>query len=78
MVRMSLVISFTKATLSDTVVADFARRSMSAPRLERFMARAARDCPAYGARNVQKVAAGTGEALPGRSGPRCPRTSAVL
>ena len=29
---------------------------------------AARDCPAYGARNVQKVAAGTGEALPGRSG----------
>jgi hypothetical protein len=29
---------------------------------------AARDCPAYGARNVQKVTAGTGEALPGRSG----------
>src|SRR5512140_3101169 len=29
---------------------------------------AARDCPAYGARNVQKVMAGTGEALPGRSG----------
>jgi len=29
---------------------------------------AARDCPAYGARNVQKVAAGTGETLPGRSG----------
>ena len=41
---------------------------------------AARDCPAYGARNVQKVAAGTGEALPGRSGltapvdQRCPIT----
>jgi len=26
---------------------------------------AAKDSPAYGARNVQKVAAGTGEALPG-------------
>jgi len=41
---------------------------------------AARDCPAYGARNVQMVAAGTGEALPGRSGlvvpadQRCPIT----
>jgi hypothetical protein len=41
---------------------------------------AARDCPAYGARNVQKVATGTGEALPGRSGlavpaeERCPIT----
>src|SRR5207342_1335900 len=29
-------------------------------------------CPAYGARNVQKVAAGTGEALPGRSGRAVP------
>ena len=41
---------------------------------------AARNHPAYGARNVQKVAAGTGEALPGRSGlavpveGRCPIT----
>jgi hypothetical protein len=33
---------------------------------------AARDCPAYGARNVQKVMAGTGEALPGRSGRAVP------
>src|SRR6266516_4895217 len=33
---------------------------------------AARDCPAYGARNVQKVTAGTGEALPGRSGRAVP------
>ena len=41
---------------------------------------AARDCPAYRARNVQKVTAGTGEALPGQSGRavpvevRCPIT----
>jgi hypothetical protein len=41
---------------------------------------AARNRPAYGARNVQKVATGTGETLPGRSGltvpvdQRCPIT----
>ena len=37
-----------------------------------------KDCPAYGAWNVQKVAAGTGETLPGRSGSRCPWNGGVL
>jgi len=37
-----------------------------------------KDCPAYGARNVQKVAAGTGEALPGRNRSLCPWNGGVL
>jgi hypothetical protein len=36
MVRMSLDMSFTRTTLSDTVLADFASRSISVPRLDRF------------------------------------------
>ena len=37
-----------------------------------ILERIVKDSPAYGARNVQKVAAGTGEALPG------PATCVVL
>jgi hypothetical protein len=39
---------------------------------------AARDCPAYGARNASKVTAGTGEALPGRSGRAVPAEERCL
>jgi hypothetical protein len=34
---------------------------------EELKVQAPKDSPAYGARNVQTVAAGTGEALPGRA-----------
>src|SRR6266700_1876655 len=63
MVRISLVISFTKAMLSDTTVADFVRRSMSAPRLERFIARAARDSPALLVLQLKKAGGEVAEPL---------------